>query len=141
MIVAFLPDIDAGKGRTILGFVEAVRDRSRGTRGCGESIVSKRTSSCPFSLAKTCGGERLSSLRSTANVTESAEWFARARQTLNLTGEQMASLLGCGVRTWWAYENGETLAPHVAYLVVRRLLDEQGLSSSGAIRIPERRVG
>jgi hypothetical protein len=74
-------------------------------------------------------------LKDPAKVEQSAEWLARTRAVLNLTGEQMAAAVGCSVRMWWAYEYGEACAPITLYWTVRALLDERDVTSDGRIRV------
>lgn len=74
------------------------------------------------------------SLRSPANIERSAEWLGRSRTILTLTGEQMAAAIGASVRQWWAWENGECMAPIAAYWAVRALLDARGVDSMGRIK-------
>lgn len=65
---------------------------------------------------------------------ESAAWLERSRKALSLSGEQMASVLGCSVSSWWRWENGDAKAPHVVAIVIRRLLDAVDLDSEGRMR-------
>lgn len=126
-------DVDTEPPRLVAGVEE---DRSRSplvTRGLGAETVSNKSSRSPGLRA--CGAGTRLAMRDPANIEESAAWFAQSRKTLNLTGEGIAAAIGCGVRTWWAWENGETLAPHVAYLAVRRLLNSSGLDSCGKVRV------
>lgn len=82
-----------------------------------------------------CVGGSRRALRDPAILEKSAAWFARSRSILRLTGEQMAAALGVGLRTWWAWENGESRAPHAAAVAIREMLDERGLDSAGRIRV------
>lgn len=76
----------------------------------------------------------LRALKDPAIAEESAAWFAMARSTLVLSGWEMAEAVGVSERTWWAWESGDAAAPHRAAIVVRRLLNDAQLTSTGKIK-------